>query len=593
MRWNDVKIGRKMMVGSGITLLLLAVIAMWAVIGLGLVVADGRAMAGGNSLRGELLQREVDHLNWAKTVAAHILDGQSRDLAVELDHTRCGFGKWYYGDGRTQAEAMLPQLREGLAAIEEPHRRLHESAGKIKALTAGSGEDGRQDAVAVYMSETQPNLVKVQESLKGLTTLARENIISDEQMLGNADRTRIAIVVTGLVALVIGVLLSFFTSRSITAPLRQAVEVNRKLAQGDIAVSLEVTRKDEIGEMLAAMQAMIDNLRDTAVKAGMIAKGDLTIEVRKLSDKDVLGEALADMVTRLTQVLRDVQNAAGQVAAGSNELNGSSQMLSQGASEQAATMEEISTAMEELASTVAQSADNARQTAAIAIKTAEEAAAGGKAVAETVSAMQHIAQKIEVIEEIARQTNLLALNAAIEAARAGQHGKGFAVVASEVRKLAERSQNSAQEIRGIAATSVGTAANAGRLIEEIVPQIQKTAELVQEIDAASNEQARGIEENAKAMEQFDKVIQANSAAAEEMASTSEELTAQAGVLQETVAYFKVRGDAAGRLRQEEPRRQQKRLGQAGADKKRAALAAPPEKGVRFDLEGPDAEFERY
>jgi len=243
--------------------------------------------------------------------------------------------------------------------------------------------------------------------------------------------------------------------------------------------------------------------------------------------------------------------------------------------------------MEELASTVAQTADHARQTAAIATKASADAVNGGKAVGETVAAMQLIATKIELIEEIARQTNLLALNAAIEAARAGEHGKGFAVVASEVRKLAERSQVSAQEIKGVAGASVETASNAGKLINEIVPQIQKTSELVHEIDAASNEQARGIDENARAIQQFDQVIQANSAAAEEMAATSEELTAQAAHLQESISFFKVGAE-------DSPRPQGRPLLSVPAKPAEKKTSGPKVKGVKLSLPNAgDGDFERY
>ena len=332
---------------------------------------------------------------------------------------------------------------------------------------------------------------------------------------------------------------------------QKLVECLEKIAKGDLSLAIETepadTDTDSVKQVFdgigLALGALIKALNEITVAAREIAGGNLLVTMKKRSEQDALIQALQEMVEKIKEIITDVRGAADQVASGSQELSSSSQQVSQGASEQAAAVEEISSSMEELASTVAQTADHARQTATISTKAAADAVDGGKAVGETVAAMQLIATKIELIEEIARQTNLLALNAAIEAARAGEHGKGFAVVASEVRKLAERSQVSAQEIKGVASASVETASNAGKLINKIVPQIQKTAELVHEIDAASNEQARGIDENARAIQQFDQVIQANSAAAEEMASTSEELTAQAAHLQETIAFFKVETDA--------------------------------------------------
>ena len=632
MRWNDLKIGKKIMIGSCSILFLLIVVGGWAFWGLGTVVHDGIEVAKGNELRGELLQREVDHLNWAKHVSAYVYDGSITELGVELDHTKCGFGKWYYGDGRKEAEALLPQLRDPLADIAEPHQKLHESAAKIKEVFHKKDNQlGRQQAEATYTTETQENLSKVQALLGKATGLARENILSDAQMIQNARTTRIAIVIIALVAIILGLAVSLFTGKSISKPIDSVVEVNNRLALGDVDVAIEGNRQDEVGLMMASMgvmvgnlketaklaeqialgdvdvqvkilsekdvlgkslEAMVDKLQETARLAEQIADGDLEVQVKIASDKDVLGKSLSAMIVKLRQVIGDVRVAAAQVTAGSQELSSSSQQVSQGASEQAASVEEISSSMEELASTVAQTADHARQTAAISNKAAADAVDGGKAVAETVAAMQLIANKIELIEEIARQTNLLALNAAIEAARAGEHGKGFAVVAAEVRKLAERSQVSAQEIKGVAGSSVETASNAGRLINDIVPQIQKTAELVHEIDAASNEQARGIDENARAIQQFDQVIQANSAAAEEMASTSEELTAQAAHLQESVDFFKVETESGSRL-QGRPLALSASAGSAG--KKSSGVKGKAGKGVKLALPptARDGDFERY
>jgi methyl-accepting chemotaxis protein len=213
--------------------------------------------------------------------------------------------------------------------------------------------------------------------------------------------------------------------------------------------------------------------------------------------------------------------------------------MSQGTTEQAASAEEASSSIEEMNATIKQNADNASQTEKIALKSAADAEESGKAVTEAVTAMKEIAGKISIIEEIARQTNLLALNAAIEAARAGDHGKGFAVVAAEVRRLAERSQAAAGEISKLSASSVQVAELAGSMLLKLVPDIQKTSELVQEISAASKEQAGGADQINLSIQQLNQVVQQNAGAAEEMSSTAEELSAQAEQLQETIMFFKL------------------------------------------------------
>ncbi len=447
-------------------------------------------------------------------------------------------GKKLFADYKALRAAYGAELDKVIALVMQGKNA--EGAEVIKTTGAKASRD------------LQNQIDKLQEAkMKQAKMTDEENGI----VAKNARNLMIGLCIAGVV---IALLFGFFISNIISNPLRKGVAFAQAVAAGDLTQKIDLNQKDEIGQ---------------------------------------LAQALNEMVTKLGSIVGEVMTAADNVASGSQELSATAQQMSQGATEQAASAEEVSSSMEEMASSIRQNTDNAMQTEKISIKSSVDAREGGKAVVETVAAMKEIATKISIIEEIARQTNLLALNAAIEAARAGEHGKGFAVVASEVRKLAERSQSAAGEISGLSTRSVAIAEQAGEMLTKMVPDIQKTSELVQEITASSKEQDTGAEQINKAIQQLDQVIQQNASASEEMASTSEELSSQAEQLQDSISFFNI-GNQLRRPSSTVTRKPAKKMQIAHA--KSAAAPAKRSSGGGVNLQlgnaGPDHlddEFEKY
>jgi len=465
-----------------------------------------------------------------------VLGGQGSDRGVVKMHNDASLeGQNVLDAKNADGDTYYPQiLDEAIEAGGEPVTRMVTLSG------AGAEETTETILSALYFEPWDWIIVG-----NGYVDEFMDGKRASDAALAN---TRLWTVGIGLVTLTLGIIIAIVFSRTITRPILRGVEIAKAFAGGDLTKEMEAGNKDETGE---------------------------------------LARALNDMAQKLRHIVGEVSAASDNVAAGSEELSSSSESLSQGATQQAASIEEVSSSMEQMTSNIRQNAENATQTEQLAIKAAGDAQQGGEAVHKTVGAMKDIAEKISIIEEIARQTNLLALNAAIEAARAGEHGKGFAVVAAEVRKLAERSGAAAAEISELSADSVQVAEEAGNLLASIVPDIQKTADLIQEIAAASGEQNSGAEQINKAVQQLDQVIQQNASASEEMASTSEELSSQAEQLQQTMSFFRIGGQpSSARTKIPAGRKSPKAIASAQERK-------PMKKsGVSLDMDE-EPEFERF
>jgi methyl-accepting chemotaxis protein len=538
---KDMRIGRRLGLAFGLVLALMGTVSAAGYWGLETVAGLAREILNVSSPLVEHSQRaRANTLGLRRFEKDYFLNIGSAEK--EADY----LAKWK--DQMKRLDERLDELekltqadadRDTVRAMRKDANTYNEGFQKVVAeVRDGKVKTSQEANVAIF--DVKDEIRRLEDTAYEFSTKHSKAMEALNPVLVESVRRTVSIMLTViLAALVLTVFAGVFITRSITTPLAEAVRVAEQVAQGDLDARIGVASRDETGQLLTSLKAMVAALKTMAQAATAIANGDLTVKVSPQSEKDALGSALSDMAVRLTQTITEIRLGATGLSSASAQVSATSQTLSQGTSEQAASVEETTSSLEQMSASITQNAENSRQTEQLATQGAKAAEESGRTVKDTVAAMRNIAEKVSIIEEIAYQTNLLALNAAIEAARAGEHGRGFAVVATEVRKLAERSQLAAKEIGGLASSSVSVAEKSGRELDELVPAIRKTADLVQEVAAASAEQSSGVGQINKAMTQVDQVTQRNASAAEELASTAEEMASQAEALQQLVSYFRV------------------------------------------------------